>query len=71
MISNSSQSDGKMIQDENIEETRVGKEVPLHFLKYFGGWKVIVLVIIIFCCFSTARILGEYQVGNWATSIEQ
>ena len=33
---------GKMIQDENLEETRVSSHVYRDFLKYLGGWKFIV-----------------------------
>ncbi len=33
---------GKMIQDENLEETRVSSHVYRDFLIYLGGWKFIV-----------------------------
>ena len=33
---------GKMIQDENLEETRVSSHVYRDFLKYLGGWKFII-----------------------------
>lgn len=34
---------GKMMSDENQEDSRVGLESYKQFLKYLGGWKFIVL----------------------------
>lgn len=68
--SDNKEDKGKMIEDENIEETIVGLEVPKKFLKYYGGWKFLFIVTFIFCCFITVKILGDYQVGNWANSPE-
>lgn len=34
---------GRMIEDENKEETNVESSVYKQYLKYYGGWKVIVL----------------------------
>lgn len=71
MFTKSNEEKGKMIQDENLEETVVGLEVPRKYLKYFGGWKFLVTIIFIFCSFIAVKILGDYQVGNWADSLEQ
>eukprot|EP00347_Sterkiella_histriomuscorum_P019725 403340529 len=71
MTSLSSANQGKMIQDENIEETKVGFDVPLRYLKYFGGWKVFITLMFIFVGFTSVKILSDYQVGNWATAKDQ
>lgn len=60
-----------MIKDENVEETKVGKKVYLQYLKYFGGWKVGVILLLNFFLFTAMRILSDYQVGNWATAPDQ
>lgn len=34
---------GKIIEDENKEETKVELKVYLAYLKYYGGWRMIFL----------------------------
>lgn len=57
---------GKMIEDENLEETRVGLPVYRQYLKYLGGWKFIVFSQGAMIGFTVFKILNDYQVGSWA-----
>lgn len=52
--------DGKMMSDENQEDSRVGIESYKQFITYLGGWKFMVslqLTMIGFTCF---KILSDY-----------
>ncbi|CDW72862.1 canalicular multispecific organic anion transporter 1 [Stylonychia lemnae] len=62
---------GKIISDENIEETKVGSGVYRKYVNYLGGWKIVVLLLFIFVIFTVARILADLQIGNWASSTKQ
>lgn len=42
-ITENTVASGKMIEDENKEETKVNFQTYKAYLKYYGGWKVIVL----------------------------
>ena len=60
-----------MIEDENLEETRVGLPVYRQYLKYLGGWKFIVFSQGAMIGFTVFKILNDYQVGSWAQSEQQ
>ena len=65
------ENDGKMIADENLEETRVGMPVYKQYLKYLGGAKFIILSQLSMTMFTVFKILNDYQVGNWASAADQ
>jgi ABC-type multidrug transport system fused ATPase/permease subunit len=62
---------GKMMTDENLEDSRVGLDGYKRFLGYLGGWRFIILSQLSMIGFSVFKILSDYQVGHWATSPEQ
>jgi ABC-type multidrug transport system fused ATPase/permease subunit len=62
---------GKMMSDENLEDSRVGLDSYKVFLNYLGGWKFIVLTQVAMIGFTSFKILSDYQVGNWAASPDQ
>jgi hypothetical protein len=62
---------GKMMSDENLEDSRVGLDSYKVFLNYLGGWKFIVLTQAAMIGFTSFKILSDYQVGNWAASPDQ
>ncbi len=64
----STPKDGKMMSDENQEDSRVGLESYKQFIKYLGGWKFIVALQLTMVGFTCFKILSDYQVGNWAAS---
>lgn len=51
---------GKMIEDENLEETRVGWPVYSRYLKYLGGWKFVFYSQAAMVCFTIFKILNDY-----------
>lgn len=51
---------GKMMSDENLEDSRVGLESYKQFLKYLGGWKFIVLSQFSMIGFTCFKILSDY-----------
>lgn len=59
---------GKIIEDENKEETKVELKVYLAYLKYYGGWRMIFLSQASMVLFLTFKIMNDYWVGNWAIS---
>jgi hypothetical protein len=60
-----------MIEDENLEETRVGLPVYKQYLKYLGGWKFVILSQLSMVGFIVFKVLSDYQVGHWATAEDQ
>ena len=60
-----------MISDENLEESKVELKVYQVYLKYYGGWKVIILANLSMAGFMSFRILNDYWVGNWALAPDQ
>lgn len=59
---------GRMMSDENEEDSRVGLPVYKQYLKYLSGWRFIVLSQLSMIGFITFKMLNDYQIGNWATS---
>lgn len=59
---------GRMMSDENEEDSRVGLPVYKQYLKYLSGWRFIVLSQLSMIGFITFKMLSDYQIGNWATS---
>ncbi|CDW88725.1 UNKNOWN [Stylonychia lemnae] len=53
---------GKIISDENIEETKVGFGVVRKYVQYLGGWKIVVLLFFIFVIFTVVRVLADLQI---------
>ena len=51
---------GQMIEDENLEETRVSSKVYSEFLKYLGGWKFVVFSQLAMVMFTIFKILNDY-----------
>jgi hypothetical protein len=67
-VSVATPKDGKMMSDENQEDSRVGLESYKQFIKYLGGLKFIVALQLTMVGFTCFKILSDYQVGNWAAS---
>ena len=59
---------GRMMSDENEEDSRVGLPVYKQYLKYLSGWRFVVLSQLSMIGFITFKMLSDYQIGNWATS---
>ena len=57
---------GKMIEDENIEETKVEWKVYKQYIKYAGGWFIYLLPHICIVIFVTTKMIGDLYVGYWA-----
>lgn len=51
---------GKMMSDENLEDSRVGIESYKQFLMYLGGWKFIALSQLTMVGFTGFKVLSDY-----------
>jgi hypothetical protein len=51
---------GKMMSDENLEDSRVGIESYKQFLMYLGGWKFIALTQLTMVGFTGFKVLSDY-----------
>lgn len=63
ILSKSTAKEGKMIKDENTEETRVGFRVYKRYQELSGGWIVFAVIIIIMILFTGLKLVADYWIG--------
>lgn len=57
---NERDANGKMIEDENLDEGTVGWPVYKKYLRYLGGWKFVFLSQVSVMFFTAFKILNDY-----------
>lgn len=60
---------GKIIMDENKEETRVGLKVYKKYFALSGGPYIYGLILLMMCAFTAFKLLADYWIGAWAKSL--
>lgn len=69
MLQVAKQEKGKIITDENKEESNISFKVYKRYQQLSGGWIAFTVIIILMIIFTLLKLLADYWVGAWAKSL--
>lgn len=56
---------GQLMQDEDQEKIKVGSEVYNTYVRYFGGWCLVLFILILIVAMTGVKVVFDFFLAQW------